>query len=282
MKYQIEEILNEKIISESGMGGGCIGNAAHIKTEKGNDYFVKTYSGINSSVLKNEANGLKELAKSGAIKIPQVIAVTDSFLLLEYIELGLKKAGFSERFGREFARMHKITSENFGFYEDNFIGANPQKNNPQKSSWSEFYWENRLIYQYKLAENKGNSTIELRSAMSRLESKFDKILEGTEEKPALLHGDLWGGNYIVSADGDPVLIDPAVYYGHREADIGMTCLFGGFDDTFYKAYNEENPLPDDWENRIDLYKLYHVLNHLNIFGSGYYNQAMHILNKYTR
>lgn len=282
MKYQIEEIIGEKIESESGLGGGCIGNASRIKTESGKHYFVKTYSGAGASILQNEANGLKELAKADAIKIPCVIAVTDNFLLLEFIETGRKPRNFSEVFGRQFARLHKYTSDNFGFYEDNFIGSNPQKNTPQKENWKEFYWENRLIYQYKLAEHKGNTTIELRSAMSRLENKIDEILNGTEEKPSLLHGDLWGGNYIVSEKGEPVLIDPAVYYGHREADIGMTCLFGGFDQSFYRAYNEEFPLPDEWEYRIDLYKLYHVLNHLNLFGSGYYNQALHILNKYTR
>ena len=282
MKYQIEEILNEKIISESGLGGGCIGNASQIVTESGKKYFVKTYSGSGPAILKNEANGLKELAKPGVIRIPEVIAVTDSFLLLEFIELGRKSGDFSEKFGQQFAKMHRHTSEKFGFFEDNFIGSNPQKNKPHFDNWKEFYWENRLIYQYKLAENKGNTTIELRSAMSRLEGKIDSLLSGTEEVPALLHGDLWGGNYIVSSDGDPVLIDPAVYYGHREADIGMTCLFGGFDSKFYQAYNEEFPLPDEWEYRIDLYKLYHVLNHLNLFGSGYYNQALHILNKYTK
>lgn len=282
MKYQIEELIDEKIISESGLGGGCIGNASQVKTESGKKYFVKTYSGVGPAILKNEANGLKELAKSKAIKIPEVIAVTDTFLLLEHIELGQKNRDFSEKFGRQFAQMHRFTAEQFGFFENNYIGSNPQKNTPYKNNWKEFYWENRLIYQYKLAENKGNTTIELRSAMSRLEGKIDSIIDGTEEPPSLLHGDLWGGNYIVSEKGDPVLIDPAVYYGHREADIGMTCLFGGFDSKFYDAYNEEFPLPDNWEYRIDLYKLYHVLNHLNLFGSGYYNQAIHILNKYTK
>lgn len=283
MQQNLEEILNEKISSTMSLGGGCIANSQIIETVSGEKYFLKSY-GNNNAILQNEANGLSELAKSKAIRIPKVIAVTDNFLLLEFVETGRRKRDFSELFGKEFAKMHRTTSDNFGFFENNFIGSSPQINVPtnNSNSWLDFFWENRLLYQFKLAEQNGYANSEFRNLFSKLENKLPSIIEGTEEKPTLLHGDLWGGNFMVDENSNPVLIDPAVYYGHREADLAMTKLFGGFDENFYSAYNEEYPLQDDWEYRINLYMLYHVLNHLNIFGSGYYSQVISIVKKYVK
>jgi fructosamine-3-kinase len=280
MLTQIENIIDERIISHKALGGGSIADANVITTESGKKYFIKSYRN-KSSILQTEANGLKELEKSKAIRIPKVIAITDDYLILEFIKTGKAKNRFSKLFGKQFAEMHKTKSDRFGFYENNYIGSTQQINLPQNKNWIEFFWEYRLLFQFKLAEQNGYVNSEFKILFKKLEIQFPKILEGTEEEPTLLHGDLWSGNFMVDENGNPVLIDPAVYYGNREADIAMTKLFGGFDAQFYSAYDEAYPLLDDWEYRIDLYKLYHVLNHLNLFGSGYYSQAISIIKKYV-
>lgn len=277
---KLEEILKEEIKSSRSIGGGCIANAQKVETVSGNEYFLKSYLGTGSKILRNEADGLKELAKANAIRVPEVIYHDDDILLIEFIRTGSRRGDFSEIFGQQFAEMHRFTSDKFGFSENNYIGSTPQINTPKIDNWTEFYWEYRLLYQFKLAERNGYISESFCKAFAELEIRVPQILEGTEEKPSVLHGDLWGGNYMVDEESNPVLIDPAVYYGHREADLGMTQLFGGFDKKFYNAYNEAFPLPDDWEYRIDLYKLYHVLNHLNLFGSGYYSQAYSIIKSY--
>ncbi len=278
----IETSLSEKIVAEKNIGGGSIANSSLVETDKGNKYFLKSYVGVNKSILSNEANGLKELRKAEAIKIPQIIYVDETYLLLEFIETGNKKKKFSENFGRSFAQLHKYTAKDFGFFENNFIGATPQKNLPLSQNWEEFYWENRLLFQIKIAEKKNRIDKSFIKEFVNLEKKYPNIMGSTKELPSLLHGDLWSGNYLISIYGEPVLIDPAVYYGSREADLGMTHLFGGFDKDFYKAYNEAYPLEDDYQYRIDIYKLYHVLNHLNLFGASYYSQALSIIKSYLR
>jgi len=281
LKKLIEENLGETVNSFSGVGGGSIADSSIIETVSGKRYFLKT--GFNGTMFFNEANGLKELRKPGCIKIPDVIAVDNQFLLLELITPGPRQKDFWTVFGRQYAQMHKFTAKTFGFYEDNYIGATPQKNLPsekEKNSWTEFYFNKRLLFQYRLAEQNGYATSELKRAFNAIELKIDEILKGSEEPPALLHGDLWSGNYITGPKGEPVLIDPAVYYGHREADLGMTYLFGGFSEQFYNTYNKAYPLKEGWKYRVNIYKLYHVLNHLNLFGTGYYSQAVRLMEYY--
>jgi len=276
----LEEILNEKVITNSFVGGGSIADSQKIKTSSGKEFFVKSYSQSKSNILKNEVNGLKEIQKSKTVKTPQIIYYDDDILILNFIKPGRKNKNFSELFGIQLAAMHRLKSDKFGFYENNYIGSNPQINLPLYSNWTDFYWENRLFYQFKLAEKNNYINSDFRKLFNQFESIYRKIIEGTEEKPSLIHGDLWGGNYLVDEFGDPVLIDPAVYYGHREAELGMTILFGGFDSDFYSSYNEAYPLSDGWKERLDIYKLYHIMNHLNLFGTGYLNQTLSIIKSY--
>lgn len=275
---KLEQELMQKINSIVPLGGGCIGNASRVTVENGNQYFVKQYD--NKKMHHTEANGLNELKTANAIRIPRVVKVNDAILVLEYIETGEKNSGFYEKFGRQFADLHKTKGSRFGYIEDNFIGSTEQINIPQNESWTEFYFENRLMYQFRLAEKNGYSSSELKAGIKYLEKNIENILSGSEEKPSLLHGDLWGGNYIVDKKGNPCLIDPAVYFGHREADLAMTKLFGGFSSEFYSAYNEEYTLAEGWEYRENLYKLYHILNHLNLFGSGYLSQTISLIKYY--
>jgi fructosamine-3-kinase len=283
IKARIEEKLGRKIKSLSSLSGGCISDANKITMSDGSNYFLKYNPSTSNDMFIKEANGLKELSKANAIRIPEVLSFDEDYILLEYIPTGNKKKIFFEEFGRSFAEMHKFTSDSFGFYEDNYIGSNPQKNIPvenEKASWVSFYFNKRILFQLQLAEKLGNSTDALRKGISKLENKIEEIIGGIAEKPSLLHGDLWGGNYMVDKNGDAVLIDPAVYYGHREADLGMTKLFGGFSLEFYLAYDETFPLEDGHDYRENIYKLYHVLNHLNLFGGGYYSQALGLIKFY--
>lgn len=277
----IEGHLKDRITGKSAVGGGCISNAEKLIMQSGRLYFLK--SGSTNGMFQKEANGLRELAKAGAIRVPEVILADHDFILMEFITSGMRKAGFFESFGRQFARLHRNSSEKFGFYEDNFIGATPQMNIPNDSeavNWAAFYFNKRLLYQYQLAEKNGYTTEKLKKGFLLLEAKIEFILRGSEEKSSLLHGDLWGGNYLSDEIGNSVLIDPAVYYGHREADLAMTRLFGGFSSEFYEAYHEEFPLTEGSGFREDIYMLYHVMNHLNLFGRGYYFQAERLLWKY--
>ena len=280
IKTRIEEKLGSKIKSFTSLSGGCISDAYKVATNNGSNFFLKFNPSASNDMFIKEANGLKELAKANAIKIPEVLSFDEDYILLEYIPTGHRKKNFFEEFGKSFAEMHRFTSESFGFFEDNYIGSNPQKNIPnekEKTSWANFYFNKRILYQFQLAEKLGNSTPELRKGISKLESKIEEIIGETKAVPSLLHGDLWGGNYMVDENGNAVLIDPAVYYGHREADLGMTKLFGGFSSEFYRAYVETFPLEDGYEYRENIYKLYHVLNHLNLFGGGYYSQAISLI-----
>jgi len=283
IKILVEEKLKNKVKYFTSLSGGCISNAYKITTAEGLNYFLKYNASASNDMFVKEANGLNELVKANAVRIPEVLSVNKEFLLTEFISSGIKKKNFFGEFGKNFAKLHKFTSESFGFYENNYIGSNPQINIPdenQKTSWINFYFNKRILYQVQLAEKLGNSTSDLRKLVARLEEKIEEILGSSEEQPSLLHGDLWGGNYMVDKNGSAVIIDPAVYYGHREADLGMTRLFGGFSPEFYESYNETFPLKEGSDYRENIYKLYHVLNHLNLFGGSYYSQAISLIKFY--
>jgi protein-ribulosamine 3-kinase len=283
LKKKIEEVIGTEIIAINSVSGGCISNACRLDTKTGLNYFLKYNDHTSNDMFLKEANGLKELAKTGTIRVPQVILAERTYILLEYVESNRPTKNFFEEFGRKFAEMHKYNSGTFGFFEDNYIGSTDQKNiasEIEKTNWIEFYWNKRILFQYKLAEKNGYAASELKLGFKELEAKISEILSGSEEAPSLLHGDLWGGNYMSDENGNACLIDPAVYYGHREADLAMTKLFGGFDWQFYSSYNEAFPLKDGSQYRENIYKLYHVLNHLNLFGRGYYSQAVSLIKSY--
>ncbi len=280
IKNKIESAVQSKIAKVNSLSGGCISNAYEIIFDSNESLFLKINSSLDDMFLK-EANGLTELQKANEVRVPEVKLVEKEFILLEMIKSNSKKKSFWEDFGKSFARMHRFSSSNFGFYEDNYIGSNPQKNiNNDKLNWTDFYFNNRILFQYKLAEKNGYTTNELKSGINFIESAITQILSGSEEPPSLLHGDLWSGNFMIDDNGDACIIDPAVYYGHREADLAMTKLFGGYSSQFYISYNEEWQLKAGYEYRENIYKLYHVLNHLNLFGMGYYPQAISLINSY--
>ena len=181
------------------------------------------------------------------------------------------------------ANLHKISAGKFVFKEDNYIGATPQLNiavNTESDNWCDFYYNKRLLYQYKLAEKNGLVGNELKNGFLVLEGRIEEILEGSEEKPTLLHGDLWSGNFICSLNNKAVFLDPAVYYGHREIDLAMSTLFGGFSLEFYNAYQDIFPLETGFNNRKDIYNLYPLLIHLNLFGNSYFKSIKSIITNF--
>jgi fructosamine-3-kinase len=274
------------------LGGGCINQAARLIGD-GGDYFVKFNDVSRSDMFAAEAEGLTELAAAQALRVPAVVChgtVRDSsFLVLEFLELSGGDGHTPERLGHGLARLHRATSpmgarrgpqdrdvlfaasDTFGWKRDNTIGSTPQINTPSRD-WIDFWRERRLGYQLALAARHG-----LRGEIQRRGEQLLAGLEGffTDYRPvpSLLHGDLWGGNQAALPDGTPVIFDPAVYFGDREADLAMTELFGGFSRTFYCAYHEAWPLDAGYPIRKTLYNLYHVLNHFNLFGGGYGAQA---------
>ena len=276
----ITKATGATVLGQERLGGGDIAQASRLRLSDGRDLFYKTAAG---AMFPAEARGLEELAVPGCIRIPTVVAVADDFLALEAITPGRRRQDFPRDFGRRLARLHRHSSAHFGFVEDNFIGATPQLN-PRVAAgpgvWAGWFWEHRLLFQLRLAEQHHRASRALIQAVSGLEARIGELLEGSDEPPSLLHGDLWGGNYLVDEHGDPVLIDPAVYYGHREAELAMTMLFGGFGPAFYTAYEQEWRLPHGWRERMPLYQLYHLLNHLNLFGGGYGHQAERVARSY--
>ncbi len=262
------------VTAQRRLSGGCI-NSAMLLEGNGRRYFVKLNDAEAQQMFAAEAEGLRELARARAIRVPAPLChgatPEAAYLVLEYIEPGRASAQSAVLLGRQLAALHRCTNERFGWHRDNTIGSTPQENNPS-ASWLEFWRTQRLGFQLELAARRG-----YRGALERkgeeLLARLDRLLGGHAPTPSLLHGDLWSGNTMVDRDGRPVLIDPAVYYGDREADLAMTELFGGFPDTFYAAYREAYPLEAGYRLRKTLYNLYQVLNHLNLFGGGYGAQA---------
>jgi fructosamine-3-kinase len=280
LRSALERALGN-ISSITAVGGGDINEAARVETNDAS-YFVKWNSRARARLFEVEARGLKLLAEAKALRVPHVVALVEQppALVLEWIDLGSNKLAASEALGRGLAQQHRTTAPAYGLDHDNYIGSTPQRNTPARS-WIEFYRDRRLGTQRGLAQRHGHLTPDRARRLDRVMERLDRWIDDAQVVPALLHGDLWGGNYLIDAQGNPVLIDPAVYYGDREAEIAFTELFGGFGARFYAAYSEAWPLDRSYADRRDLYNLYHLLNHLNLFGEGYGGSVDAILRHYA-
>ena len=255
-----------KIQNKQAISGGCINHAFKLSAEDGREAFIKTSSHQPSEMLASEVAGLEALAETHTLCVPKVWgngqASGRSFLILDYLHL--TGSGKPERFGTQLATLHKDTQDQFGWPTNNTLGLTPQINTPS-TSWVEFLRQHRLGYQFELARENGYPLAKTEQLLTRLPQFFTDY----QATPSLLHGDLWTGNYGYNSQGDAVIFDPAVYYGDREAELAMTELFGGFPAAFYSAYNETWPLDAGYKTRRNLYQLYHLVNHLNLFGESY-------------
>ena len=270
----------QEILQETPLGGGCINQAICLQTTSGT-WFVKINSAAFVDIFAIEAEALKELRQTQTIRAPQPIthgvSQGNAFLVLEYIEFGFPKADSHAKAGKQLAALHQHTAEQYGWKHDNVIGSTPQKNQ-LSDSWPEFYRDHRLGYQFDLAQRSGKTF----SGKDELLDQIRDFFTDYTPEPSLLHGDLWGGNMNFDAEGNPVIFDPATYYGDRETDIAFTEMFGGFRREFYEAYNQAWPLDPGYEIRKDLYNLYHYLNHHNLFGGGYASTAQTLIDRLLR
>jgi len=280
LRESLQAVLDQPILDLLPVSGGCISEAWQVRTTE-ETVFVKLSTGLSPGMLAAEAEGLHELAKSGAIRVPEVIRLTEDFLILEFIPAAINPpSDFWSKLGRQLANLHAYSQKIPGFHQDNFIGRSPQKNH-STANWKEFFWQSRLLPQWELAVQRGipNTT---KLLWQQLESRWPAPLEGSSPQASLLHGDLWSGNVLVSINGEPVVIDPAVYYGDAEADLSLTYLFGGFSAAFYQAYHEIRPKSEGFARRQKVYQLYHLLNHFNLFGKSYTQSVESCLGEITR
>lgn len=256
------------------VSGGSIHRCYLWRCEAG-PLFVKVADASAAAMLEAEAVGLEELAAARALRIPKVlgrgVAGSSAFLALEWIEARPGGSDSERKLGERLAAQHRVAAAQFGWRIDNSIGLTPQVNG-WLPGWVEFFRERRLRYQLDLAARRGFARL-LERPGERLLEQVGALLAGHRPQASLLHGDLWGGNWLADQSGEPLIFDPAVYYGDREADLAMTRLFGGFGRAFYAAYEAAAPLPAGHAVRTELYNLYHVLNHANLFGGGYASQA---------
>jgi len=287
-KKKLERALSQKLGEDvrlenyAPVGGGCINSCYKLSTTSG-DFFIK-YNRADKfpGMFEAEARGLEILRTSGAVRIPKIILQQDfgntSILVLEFLESGNRQQNFWRDFGANLARMHRVSNTRFGLDHHNYIGSIVQANF-QHDTWNSFFSSERLNRQLITAIKNRHMEPVILFAADRLYSRLEQLIPA--EPAALLHGDLWSGNYLTGPQGEACILDPAVYFGHREMDLAMTRLFGGFAPEFYEAYAEEFPLQPGFEERLELMQLYPLLVHVNLFGGGYVQQAEQILKKYS-
>jgi protein-ribulosamine 3-kinase len=280
LEASIAEATRERftLLSKSPVGGGCIHSAFRIEgraADASRAYFVKANDATAAPLFEAEADGLAALRESACVTVPRTIARAaddeHAWLVLEWLELRPLDPAGAARLGSAMAALHAREHERFGWERDNFIGTSPQRNG-WSTDWVAFFQERRLHAQLRMAaQNRLPSRMIDRG--ERLLADCPAFFSGHAPKPSLLHGDLWGGNAAVTRDGVPVVFDPAVYVGDREADVAMTALFGGFPPDFLARYRDQAPLHDGYRVRRDLYNLYHRLNHANLFAGGYVREG---------
>ncbi|NMG57113.1 fructosamine kinase family protein [Geitlerinema sp. P-1104] len=265
------------------VGGGCI-NQSSTLSDGERTFFIKLNQASALDMFIAEAVGVKEMWETHTIRVPKPIcwgtAGNSAYLVMEYLDLQGRGGGSGvwQEMGRKLAQMHRTgTRDRFGWDRSNTIGATPQMN-PWTEDWAEFFAEHRIGFQLRLAARKGMRF----TGADELVEKIPQLLAGHTPIASIVHGDLWGGNASVTAEGEPVIFDPATYYGDREVDIAMTELFGGFSAAFYQGYNEEWPLDEGYDRRKTLYNLYHIINHYNLFGGGYGSQAQSMIRSLLR
>lgn len=260
------------------VAGGCIHNAYRINGE-GKSYFVKANRPEFVWMFETEASALDEIIATKTVRVPNPVCwgstEDSSFLVLEWLFLDTHNPTCDRILGCQLAEMHRRARPYFGWWRDNAIGSTTQTNTSNQE-WVEFWLTQRLGFQLDLAENNGYSG-NIQRAGQKLKGALHGFFSDYQPRPSLLHGDLWGGNFAMDESGSPVIFDPATYYGDREAEIAMTELFGGFGTEFYAAYNDSFPLDPGYSTRKTLYNLYHILNHLNLFGGGYLMQAQSMI-----
>lgn len=285
LRDTLEERLDVTIESAAAVGGGCIATACRLETDAA-PFFLKYGDEEVARTFPGEAAGLEALATADSpLTVPSVLETgpptsgRPGFLVMEWINAGREGRRFWERFGEGLAALHRHTADEYGFPQDNFIGRSPQSND-WMDDWPTFFREQRLAPQVAMAREQNCWRPGWEDALEALYRRLPEILPATPE-PSVLHGDLWKGNFMVTAVGTPALIDPATYYGHRETDLAMTELFGGYEDRFYEAYRSAWSLEPGYETRRDIYNLYHLLNHLNLFGGGYANSVEQILRPFA-
>jgi len=258
------------------LSGGDINQAALIES-KDKKWFVKYRNDVPEGIFEEEARALAVLSAAECIRVPAAIAWGEdgstAWLVLEHLEI--TSSGPASLLGEQLAALHDVSSDSFGWSHSNYIGTTPQLNR-RSDNWVEFWRDCRLRPQLTMAWEAGFRS-RLLDRGERLLASLDQLMHDHRPAASLLHGDLWAGNKAYTPAGQPVIFDPASYYGDRETDIAMTELFGGFDAEFYAAYKTHSPLPDGYPLRRDLYKLYHVLNHLNLFGAAYLSHSENII-----
>lgn len=267
-----------KLVNARPLAGGDI-NSAYCLQGIGKSYFVKLNHADTIAMFAAEAAGLKELAATCTVRVPSPVvhgqSAEHAFLVLEYIEFGTSSKISDRLLGQQLALLHQQPRPYFGWHRDNTIGSTAQPNT-SNGDWIAFWRSQRLQHQLLLAAKKGYRG-QLQTNGEQLCDKFARFFDGYHPQPSLLHGDLWGGNAATDKRGNPIMFDPACYYGDREADLAMTELFGGFSQYFYAAYRDIYPTDQGYSVRKTLYNLYHILNHLNLFGSGYLRQAENMI-----
>lgn len=261
------QLLRSPVRQTRPLSGGDINEAFAITLTDGRAFFVKTNRAPPPGMFATEARGLAWLAAPAALRVPAVVAVDERFLVLELVQPGTVAASFDEELGRGLAALHRAAPATFGLDHDNFIGRLPQSNRVARR-WGTFYRDERLEPQWKRAVDGAGVSSPLRQSFARLLDSLDSLV-GPDEPPARLHGDLWGGNLMCDERGAPCLVDPAAYGGHREVDLAMMRLFGGFREATFAAYREVHPLAHGHEERVHLYQLYPLLVHVNLFGGSY-------------
>ena len=282
MTLFFEEIMQTSIKSVRSVSGGDINDAYRIESSEGLFFAKINESQIASEMLGAEAKALNLLSGLKNIRVPKVILLSNkndiTALILEWIETGTTRPNTLSSLGIMIAELHLNTAQAFGLDYDNYIGSLPQSNT-WTDNWLDFYYNNRIQTQLKLAMESGKIPLSFIHRTDRVFANMQK--EFPEVKPSLLHGDLWAGNYMIGKEGDPVLIDPSLSYGHRELDIAMMHLFGGFNTEIISVYESVHPLEHDWQSRMKFYQLYYILVHVNLFGGSYVRSAMSIINHYA-